>query len=188
MLPPLWGNDNIPKIFVDSHTKRAELRESYQLEDRSVGKAFIFVSVAQFLRCGDEALLTVREKWVRASARKKAFGSRLRQAKCSACPTQGWVTSLPHHRRILSALRGNVARFLMLFFRRLRSAPKNGPKPPKSPGRGTRRGNLGKPHTPAHKGQEPGKLLMTQSLIFLCTACQCWRLPTFYYILSYFAH
>ena len=30
-------------------------------------------------------------KWAWASARKKAFGSRLRQAKRSACPTRGWV-------------------------------------------------------------------------------------------------
>lgn len=29
------------------------------------------------------------EKWVRASARKKVFGSRSRQAKRSACPTEG---------------------------------------------------------------------------------------------------
>ena len=28
---------------------------------------------------------------MRASARKNAFGGRLRQAKCSACPTRGWV-------------------------------------------------------------------------------------------------
>ena len=33
------------------------------------------------------------QTWVRASARKKAFGSRLRQAKCSACPTYRWVKS-----------------------------------------------------------------------------------------------
>lgn len=32
-------------------------------------------------------------KWAWASARKKAFGSRLRQAKRSACPTRGWVKS-----------------------------------------------------------------------------------------------
>ena len=112
---------------MDSHTKQAELRESYHLEDCSVGKAFIFVSVAQFLRCGGEALPPVREKWVRASARKKAFGSRLRQAKCSACPTQGWVKSLSHHCRLLSALRGDVVWFLLLFFRRLPAAPKIGP-------------------------------------------------------------
>lgn len=30
-------------------------------------------------------------KWVWASARKKAFGCRSRQAKRSACPTRGWV-------------------------------------------------------------------------------------------------
>ncbi len=35
--PPFWGNDNIPNFFVDSHTKRTELRESYHLEDCSVG-------------------------------------------------------------------------------------------------------------------------------------------------------
>ena len=32
-------------------------------------------------------------KWAWASARKKAFGGRLRQAKRSACPTRGWVKS-----------------------------------------------------------------------------------------------
>lgn len=31
------------------------------------------------------------QKWVRASARKKAFGCRLRQAKRSAGPALGWV-------------------------------------------------------------------------------------------------
>ena len=39
--------------------------------------------------------MLVSGKWVRASARKKAFGSRLGQAKRSACPTQGWVKSVP---------------------------------------------------------------------------------------------
>ena len=34
-----------------------------------------------------------QKKWVRASARKKAFGGRLQQAKRSACPTRGWVKS-----------------------------------------------------------------------------------------------
>ena len=36
-----------------------------------------------------------QKKWVRASARKKAFGCRSRQAKRSACPTRGWVKSPP---------------------------------------------------------------------------------------------
>lgn len=59
----------------------------------------------------------VSGKWVRASARKKAFGSRSRQAKCSACPTRGWVKSSPHHCRSLSALRGDVVWFFPHFFR-----------------------------------------------------------------------
>lgn len=59
----------------------------------------------------------VSGKWVRASARKKAFGSRSRQAKRSACPTQGWVKSSPHHCRSLSALRGDVVWFFPHFFR-----------------------------------------------------------------------
>ena len=42
-----------------------------------------------------EVQLPVSGKWVRASARKHAFGSRLGQAKCSACPTHGWVKRLP---------------------------------------------------------------------------------------------
>ena len=63
----------------------------------------------------------VSGKWVRASARKKAFGSRSRQAKCSACPTQGWVKSPPHHRRFLSARRGDVVWFFPRFFRPLGS-------------------------------------------------------------------
>ena len=89
MLPPLWGNDNIPKIFVDSHTKRAELRESYHLEDCSVGKAFIFVYVAQFLRCGGEALLLLRKKWVRASARKKRLAAACGKPNALLAPPKG---------------------------------------------------------------------------------------------------
>ena len=61
--------------------------------------------------------LCLSGKWVRASARKKAFGSRPGQAKCSACPTQGWVKSSPHHCRSLSALRGDVVWFFPHFFR-----------------------------------------------------------------------
>ena len=34
-------------------------------------------------------------KWVWASARKKAFGCRSRQAKRSACPTRGWKKPAP---------------------------------------------------------------------------------------------
>ena len=120
MLPLPIGNDNIPKIFVDSHTKRSELRESYQLQKSR--SALILFSAAQALRCGDEAPLPVSGKWVRASARKHAFGSRLRQAKCSACPTQGWVKSsrattgfLSRIRRI-SVLRGGVMCVLLSRF------------------------------------------------------------------------
>ena len=47
------GNDNIPKIFVDSHTKRPELRESYQLQESR--SALILFSAVQALRCGSEA-------------------------------------------------------------------------------------------------------------------------------------
>ena len=44
---------------------------------------------------------------------QKAFGGRLRQAKCSACPTRGWVKSAPPAVQLLaaqalSALRGDV--------------------------------------------------------------------------------
>ena len=102
----LSGKDNIPKIFVDSQGKRAELRESYQL--RCLGVALILFPAAQVLRCGGKAQLPVSRKWVRASARKKAFGSRSRQAKCSACPTQGWVKLPPHHCQLLSALQGDI--------------------------------------------------------------------------------
>ena len=42
-------------------------------------------------------------KWAWASARKKAFGSRLRQAKRSACPTRGWVKFAPPAVRVLEA-------------------------------------------------------------------------------------
>ena len=80
----LLGSGSIPKIFLDSHTKRPELRESYQLQELRF--AFILFSAVQVLRRGGEVQLPVRRKWVRASARKKAFGSRSRQAKCSACP------------------------------------------------------------------------------------------------------
>ena len=53
---------------------------------------------------------------------KKAFGSRLRQAKRSACPTRGWVK--PSLQSVAadghgqqSALRGDVAiLFFLLFF------------------------------------------------------------------------
>ena len=95
---------------MDSQGKRAELRESYQL--RCLGVALILFPAAQVLRCGGKAQLPVSRKWVRASARKKAFGSRSRQAKCSACPTQGWVKSFPRYCRLLSALQGDVAQFL----------------------------------------------------------------------------
>ena len=44
-----------------------------------------------------------QKKWVRASTRKKAFGSRLRQAKRSACPTRGWVKFAPPAVRVLEA-------------------------------------------------------------------------------------
>ena len=47
---------------------------------------------------------------------QNAFGCRSRQAKRSACPTQGWVKSSPHHCRFLSALRGGEVWFLPLFF------------------------------------------------------------------------
>ena len=120
MLPLPIGNDNIPKIFVDSHTKRSELRESYQLQKSR--SALILFSAAQALRCGDEAPLPVSGKWVRASARKHAFGSRLRQAKCSACPTCGWVKPRSPAVQVLaaqalSALRGDVVWFFLHFFR-----------------------------------------------------------------------
>lgn len=131
MLPLPIGNDNIPKIFVDSHTKRSELRESYQLQKSR--SALILFSAAQALRCGDEAPLPVSGKWVRASARKHAFGSRLRQAKCSACPTQGWVKLAPPDRAStggsgFSALRGD-AKFggLSCFFFRPHLALSSGP-------------------------------------------------------------
>lgn len=47
------GNDNIPKIFVDSHTKRPELRESYQLQESR--SALILFSAVQALRRGSGA-------------------------------------------------------------------------------------------------------------------------------------
>ena len=119
MLPLLIGNDNIPKIFVDSHTKRPELRESYQLQELRF--AFILFSAVQVLRRGGEVQLPVRRKWVRASARKHAFGSRSRQAKRSACPTQGWVKLPPHHCQLLSVLRGDVVWPFMHNFRPLGS-------------------------------------------------------------------
>ena len=55
----LSGNDNIPKIFVDSQGKRAELRESYQL--RCLGVVLILFPVAQVLRCGGKAQLRSAE-------------------------------------------------------------------------------------------------------------------------------
>lgn len=64
-------------------------------------------------------------EWVRATS------CRLWQAKCSACPTQGWVKSFPHHCRLLSALQGDVMWFLLLYFRRLPTSP----KPAKIPSR-----------------------------------------------------
>ena len=114
----LFGNDNIPNIFVDSHIKRPELRGSYQLQKSR--SALILLFAAQALRCEGGALILASGKWVRASARKNVFGSRLRQAKCSACPTYGWVKSLPHHcrhlsrSRRLSVLRGKTMFFLLL--------------------------------------------------------------------------
>ena len=75
-----------------------------------------FVSCGAGLAVRRKGAAAVSGKWVRASARKKAFGSRSRQAKCSACPTRGWVKSSPHHCRLLSALRGDVVWFLLLFF------------------------------------------------------------------------
>lgn len=78
-----------------------------------------FVSCGAGLAVGRKGAAAVSGKWVRASARKKAFGSRLRQAKCSACPTQGWVKSSPHHCRLLSVLRGDVVWFPLLIFRHL---------------------------------------------------------------------
>ena len=66
--------------------------------------------------------LSLQIKWVRASARKKAFGSRLRQAKRSACPTRGWVKPRSPAVQVLaaqalSALRGDVVWFFPHFFR-----------------------------------------------------------------------
>ena len=63
-----------------------------------------------------------QKKWVRASARKKAFGCRSRQAKRSACPTRGWVKSslrpiAANGHRWPAVLRGDAAfLFFLLFF------------------------------------------------------------------------
>lgn len=72
-------------------------------------------------------------KWVWASARKKAFDCRSRQAKRSACPTQGWVKLAPPDRAStggsgFSALRGD-AKFggLSCFFFRPHLALSSGP-------------------------------------------------------------
>ena len=51
--------------------------------------------------------LSLQIKWVRASTRKKAFGSRLRQAKRSACPTRGWVKPRSRHKPVADGNQGN---------------------------------------------------------------------------------
>ena len=87
MLPLLIGNDNIPKIFVDSHTKRSELRESYQLQ--ASGLACILFSAAQDLRCGNEAWLPVSGKWVRASPAKKRLAAACGKPNALLAPPVG---------------------------------------------------------------------------------------------------
>ena len=83
--------------------------------------------------------LSLQIKWVRASARKKAFGSRLRQAKRSACPTRGWVKSslrpiAADGPRCPSALRGDVYFGLISFsFRPPKSGRKGGTTRSKTP-------------------------------------------------------
>lgn len=87
MLPLLIGNDNIPKIFVDSHTKRPELRESYQLQE--FRSALILFSAAQDLRRESEAQLPVSGKWVRASARKRRLAAACGKPNALLAPPKG---------------------------------------------------------------------------------------------------
>lgn len=72
-------------------------------------------------------------KWVWASARKKAFDCRSRQAKRSACPTRGWVKQLPRpckYRRFQRSPRcGDSTLGLSCFFFRPPQSLKTGSLP-----------------------------------------------------------
>ena len=106
-------------MALESDGKQVERSRNGTKRLKIVQKAFshFFVFCGAGIAVRRRGATAVSRKWVRASARKKAFGSRLRQAKCSACPTQGWVKSSPHHCRSLSALRGDVVWFFPHFFR-----------------------------------------------------------------------
>ena len=140
------GNDNIPKIFVDSHTKQAELSESYQLA-RQGGKS----------GCG---LLPAKGVWQSLAASQTLCLSHLWVGKIALRPV---ATNGP---RWHSALRGDA---VILCFPLFRSPPAElSPAPQIRFKTAGREGTLSLPqsrHTAVHRRSTGGPQAVTEGLI-----------------------